>query len=94
MLSIPDIASVAGAHWLARRSGTPFGPSTGTNIVGTLLIASKMAREGECGAIVTLACDGGDRYAETIYSGDWLKAKGLDLDAWEDLAGALQKFVV
>lgn len=74
MLSIPDIASVAGSHWLERRSGARFGPSTGTNIVGALLIASKMVREGECGAIVTLACDGGDRYAETIYSGHWLKA--------------------
>ena len=29
--------------------------------------------------MVTLICDGGDRYADTYYSDDWVAAQGLDL---------------
>ena len=28
---------------------------------------------------MTLICDGGERYAGTYYSDDWLAAQGLDL---------------
>jgi cysteine synthase A len=29
--------------------------------------------------VVTLICDGGERYADTYYSDDWVAAQGLDL---------------
>jgi cysteine synthase A len=29
--------------------------------------------------VVTLLCDGGERYANTYYSDDWLAAQGLDI---------------
>jgi cysteine synthase A len=29
--------------------------------------------------VVTLLCDGGDRYAATYYDDDWLAAQGLDI---------------
>ena len=29
--------------------------------------------------MVTLLCDGGERYADTYYSDDWVAAAGLDL---------------
>ena len=29
--------------------------------------------------MVTLICDGGDRYADTYYADDWVAAQGLDL---------------
>jgi cysteine synthase A len=37
-----------------------------------------MKADGEHGSIVTLLCDGGDRYANTYYSDEWLAAQGLE----------------
>ena len=36
-------------------------------------------RPGRHGSVVTLICDGGERYADTYYSDDWVAAQGLDL---------------
>jgi len=87
MLAIPDAASVAGAEWLEERLGRRFGPSTGTNIVGSLLLAAQMVEAGVRGSIATLACDSGERYAGTIYDRAWLTSRGIDSSAWrEDLS--------
>ncbi len=94
MLCIPDIASIAGSHWLATRMGRKFGPSTGTNIIGCLLLAQAMRQRGETGTIVTLGCDGGERYADTIYSDKWLAAKGFDISLWARLLRKLAEFAV
>ena len=81
----------AGAHWLARRTGRCFGPLTGTNIVGALLLGLSMQRRGLSGSIATLACDRGERYADTIYDPAWLAANGLDVAPWHSLRfGATQ----
>lgn len=93
MLSISDIGSVAGAHWLEQRTGRRFGPSTGTNIIGALLLAQSMGRRGLAGSIVTLACDRGERYADTIYDPAWLDARGLDLGPWRSLLDKLGAFI-
>ena len=31
------------------------------------------------GSVVTLLCDGGERYAETYYDDDWLERQGIDI---------------
>jgi cysteine synthase A len=92
MLSVADVASVAGAHWLRDRLGRAFGPSTGTNIVGALLLGQAMRLQGRNGSIVTLACDAGERYAETIYAPEWLAARNLDIAPWADLPEKLGTF--
>jgi len=94
MIALPDVASVAGAHWLEERTGRRFGPSTGTNIVGTLLLAHSMRERGQTGTIATLACDGGERYAETIYARAWLHAHGLDIAPWRDLSRKISAFAL
>ena len=38
-----------------------------------------MLAAGRSGSVVTLLCDGGERYAHTYYSDDWVAAQGLDL---------------
>lgn len=43
-----------------------------------------MAREGWTGALVTLICDSGDRYASTYYDSAWLATNGLDIQPWRD----------
>jgi cysteine synthase A len=37
-----------------------------------------MHERGEAGSIVTLLCDGGERYAQTYFDDAWLAEQGLD----------------
>lgn len=46
------------------------------------------------GTIATLKCDGGDRYAETIYSEAWLHVQGLDLTPRRDLERKVAAFAL
>ncbi len=79
MMSIPDAVSVAAMRYLTGPLGRRVGPSTGTNVAGALRIAAGMRQRGERGSIVTLICDGGERYADTYYSDDWVAERGWDL---------------
>jgi cysteine synthase A len=92
MMLVPDAASVAAMRFLGERTGLRAGASTGTNVYGALRLACEMAARGEAGSIVSLLCDGSDRYAGTYRDDAWLQARGLDLEphtevlrrAWDD----------
>jgi cysteine synthase A len=75
---VPDAASVAAMELVRRQLGRWVGPSTGTNVVGALLLATEMRTQGRRGAIATLICDAADRYQDTVLSPSWLSANGLD----------------
>jgi cysteine synthase A len=79
MLPVPDAASVAAMRHLHTALGRRAGASTGTNLWGAFTLVAAMRQAGETGSIVTLLCDGGERYAQTYYSDEWLAAKGLDI---------------
>ena len=79
MISVPDAASIAVIREIEPLLGRRVGASTGTNLYGALLIACEMRAAGTKGSIVTLLCDGGERYADTYYSDDWLDAQGIDM---------------
>jgi len=79
MLQVPDAASIATMRLVRELTGRSVGGSTGTNVWGSLLLIAEMLARGEEGSVVTLICDGGDRYAGTYYSDDWVRAQGLDL---------------
>ena len=66
------------------------GGSTGTNLWACAKLAGEMAAAGETGSIVTLLCDGGERYAATYYDDAWLAAKGLD---WQPAAARIAAFL-
>ena len=83
MLRVPNAASLAALRVLEQRVGRRFGGSTGTDLYGALLLACEMAARGEPGSIVTLACDGGERYADTYYDDAWLRAQGIDIAPWQ-----------
>jgi len=72
------------------RTGRSVGGSTGTNVWGAFVLASEMLARDEQGSIVTLICDGGDRYAGTYYSDAWVGEQGLELAPY---AGALETFL-
>jgi cysteine synthase A len=73
MIKVPDRDSVEVMLWLETILGRKVGPSTGTNMAGVLQLAREMQEKGEKGAIVTLLCDGGDRYLDSYYCAEWVK---------------------
>ncbi len=79
MIRVPDAASIATMRLVRERTGRSVGGSTGTNVWGSLQLIAEMRDRGERGSIVTLICDGGDRYAGTYYSDAWVAEQGLDL---------------
>lgn len=85
MVSVSDEGSVSGARWLARRIGRRFGPSTGTNVIGALILAQAMRNRDETGTIVLLGCDAGDRYTDTIYDDRWCEAHDVAPAGWRAL---------
>ncbi|WP_235829171.1 PLP-dependent cysteine synthase family protein [Gulosibacter macacae] len=92
MIRVPDAASIAGARLLADRFGRPVGGSTGTNLVGVAMLVNEMRASGKQGSIVTLLCDSGDRYLDTLYDDEWVSSRGIDLESWRrELEIALPK---
>jgi cysteine synthase A len=72
MIKVPDAASVATILWLEKLIGRRAGASTGTNLWGALNVAREMMEKGLSGSVVSIMCDGGDRYMDTYYNPDWV----------------------
>ena len=89
MIAVPDAASIAAARAVEPLLGRRVGASTGTNLVGVLHIAREMHDRGQEGSIVTLLCDGGERYGHTYFDDGWLAAQGIDLQPYLDELRAL-----
>jgi cysteine synthase A len=89
MIAVPDGASVAAARWCSEVTGRKVGGSTGTALWGALRLLAGMRSRGETGSVVTLLCDGGERYAHTYYDDGWLAAQGIDVAPY---AATLEKF--
>ena len=79
MIPVPDAASLAAMRAGSAILGRRLGGSTGTNLWGAFGLIAGMLATGRQGSVVTLICDGGERYADTYYSDDWVAAQGLDL---------------
>ncbi|MCZ2829539.1 PLP-dependent cysteine synthase family protein [Modestobacter sp. VKM Ac-2986] len=79
MIRVPDAASLAAMRHLERVTGRRAGASTGTNLWGAFRLVAEMVAAGRTGSVVTLLCDGGERYARTYYDDGWVAAQGLDL---------------
>ncbi len=78
MMRVPDAASIAAARLLRERTGTWAGGSTGTNLWGVCQLAARMLAEGRRGSIVSLICDGGERYRHSYDDDGWVAGQGLD----------------
>ena len=79
MIKVPDAASLATIHAVEPLLGRRVGGSTGTNLWGAFQIVAELHATGRPASVVTLLCDGGERYAGTYYDDAWLSAQGLDL---------------
>jgi cysteine synthase A len=79
MIRIADVDTMAALRLLENLLGRRCGGSTGTNFVGALRLMAEMKAAGETGPVVTLICDGGERYGGTYYNDEWLAAEHLDI---------------
>ena len=84
VIEVDDAASIAAAWRLEDLLGRRYGGSSGTNLVGCLELAAQMRERGERGSIVSLLGDRGERYAETLFDPDWLRAHGVERAPWDD----------
>jgi cysteine synthase A len=82
MIQVPDAASVAAMQHLQSLAGLSAGPSTGTNLWGVWQLIAGMIAAGERGSVVSLMCDGGERYAGSYNNPAWLAEKGLEPGAY------------
>ncbi len=82
VIEVCDGASIAAAWLLDALLGRRYGGSSGTNFVACLQLAAAMRARGERGSIVTLLCDRGERYTETLFDAAWLESRGIDPAPW------------
>lgn len=79
MIKVPDAGSLAAMHVLSKMLGRRPGGSTGTAFHGVLQLAEEMVAARQEGSIVTLICDGGERYKNTYYNPKWLEKSQIDI---------------
>jgi len=83
VIEVPDAASIAAAWLLPDLLGHRYGGSSGTNLAACLQLASRMRANGQRGSIVSLLCDRGERYAETLFDESWLRAQNVQRSTWD-----------
>ena len=83
MITVPDAGSIGAARALSRHMGRLVGGSTGMNMCAVAALASAMSAAGEKGSIVSILCDSGERYRDTLFDDAWVEASGLPIAAAE-----------
>ena len=78
VIEVDDETSIASAWLLQELFDVRYGGSSGTNLAACLQLAVGMRERGECGSIVSLLCDRGERYEQTLFDPQWLAAQGID----------------
>jgi cysteine synthase len=91
MIAVPDAASIAAMRHLQDVTGLHAGGSTGTNLWAAMLLMAEMRAAREQGSVVTLLCDGGDRYADTYYDDDWVRRQDLELQPYRETLEAFRR---
>jgi cysteine synthase A len=88
-IRVADADSFAAARFLERVLGRKVGPSTGTALMACVELLARMKRAGDPGSVVTLLCDGGERYLDTCYDDGWLRRQGFEIAPTQ---AALERF--
>ena len=89
MIAVEDADSIGAMRALSDRLGRRVGGSTGTNLIACEALIREMAAAGQAGSVVTLLCDGGERYGCTYFDDDWLSARQIDWTPAADRIAAL-----
>lgn len=76
---IPDAEALPLLFDLASDEGLVLGGSSAINIAGAVRLARELGRGS---VIVTILCDGGQRYQSKLYNPAFLQEKGLPVPSW------------
>ena len=78
-VQIDDPTALSVLYRLLKEEGLYLGGSSGINVAAAVELARQM---GPGHTIVTVLCDGGDRYRSRLYNPEWLRTKGLPVPPW------------
>lgn len=78
---IPDDEMLEVVFSLLRDEGLCVGGSAGINVAGAIRLAREL---GPGHTIVTVLCDGGQRYQSKMFNAEFLRSKGLPAPQWLD----------
>lgn len=76
---IPDAEALPVVFDLLKDEGLCLGGSSGINVAGAIRLAREL---GPGHTIVTILCDGGQRYQSKLFNPVFLKEKGLPTPDW------------
>jgi cysteine synthase A len=76
---IPDEEALPIIFDLLKEEGLCLGGSSGINVAGAIRLAQEL---GPGHTIVTILCDGGQRYQSKLFNPEFLKEKGLPAPDW------------
>jgi cysteine synthase len=76
---IPDEEAVAVIFELLEHEGLCLGGSTGINVAGAIRLARQL---GPGHTIVTVLCDGGNRYQSKLFNPDFMRSRKLPVPEW------------
>ena len=77
--SIPDDEALPLVFDLLKEEGLCLGSSTAINVAGAVRLAHEL---GPGHTIVTILCDGGQRYQSKLFNPSFLEQKGLPVPSW------------
>ena len=83
MIQVPDEASYATLRFLEKVLNRRCGGSTGTNLYAVFQIMSELNSSNQQASLVSMICDGGERYQDTYYNDLWLEQNGFKLAPYE-----------
>ena len=76
---IPDAEALEQVFDLAQHEGVLVGGSAGVNVAGAIRMARAL---GPGKTVVTILCDGGQRYASKLFNPAFLRERGLPVPPW------------
>ena len=76
---VPDAEALEAIYDLVQHEGLLVGGSAGLNVAGAVRLAKAL---GPGRTVVTILCDGGQRYASKLFNPDFLRARGLPPPPW------------
>ncbi|MCA1972839.1 MAG: cysteine synthase A [Caenispirillum sp.] len=80
-VQIPDEEALEVVFTLVKNEGLVLGGSSGINVAAAMRVARDLPEDA---VVVTILCDGGQRYQSKLFNPEFLRAKGLPTPPWMD----------
>ncbi|QDT59110.1 putative siderophore biosynthesis protein SbnA [Stieleria bergensis] len=84
MIQVPDEATFGTLRFLTKLLNRRCGGSTGTNLYAAFQIIAELAKREEPATVVSMICDGGERYLDTYHNEQWLTDHHFNVQPYVD----------